>query len=195
MFYIVGLGNPEKKYDGTRHNVGFEMVEHISSEADFGSWSEDKYAQAKTASGSLNNVLVQLFLPTTYMNKSGITAKYIVERLGGTPDQIIVVYDDVDLPVGELKVSTSRGAGGHNGVKSIIDTIGKDFIRVRVGVASKNILTGKAKRPPASNMSRHVLGKFSFFEKGTVNEMKDKTLKAVQSIISDGVEKAMNTYN
>lgn len=195
MYYIVGLGNPEKKYEHTRHNVGFEMVEHLRQVGDFGDWNEDKYAQANVVSGSLRSTSVELFQPLTYMNKSGETTKYIIEKLGGAPEQVIVLYDDVDLPVGELKISIGRGAGGHNGIRSIIDHIGKDFIRIRIGVAGKHLLTGKVRRPHGSGMSRHVLGKFSFFEKGTVKEMRDQVYKTVDILVNEGIEKAMNQYN
>ena len=165
MFYVIGLGNPEKKYDGTRHNVGFEMLDALREAGGFSEWADDKYAEAKRSVGVLGGAQVELLQPQTYMNKSGITAKYLIEKQGASPDQLVVVYDDVDLPVGDLKISVNRGAGGHNGVQSIINNIGKDFIRIRVGVAKKGLFGGDSKRPQGHAMSKHVLGKFSFFEK------------------------------
>ncbi|MCA9363237.1 aminoacyl-tRNA hydrolase, partial [Candidatus Kaiserbacteria bacterium] len=128
MFYIVGLGNPGDKYINTRHNVGRMVLEEMSDN----SLIKDKPSNASIASMSLGGEVIQLFAPETFMNNSGETVKYIVSKLGAVTEDVIVVHDDIDLPFGEVKVAKGRGAGGNNGVESIIKQLkSKNFVRVR----------------------------------------------------------------
>ncbi|MCA9363913.1 aminoacyl-tRNA hydrolase, partial [Candidatus Kaiserbacteria bacterium] len=167
MWYVIGLGNPGDKYAGTRHNIGRDTLLVLRDEGSFGAWEFHKYAMAQSAKGELGGETVELVLPETFMNKSGDTVRYLVEKEGARAGQCVVVYDDVDLPFGEVKVSVGRGAGGHNGVQSIIDALGsREFVRVRIGIAGKSFWTGKVRRPKAgAPLTRHVLGMFSSSER------------------------------
>ena len=195
MFYVIGLGNPGKKYTGTRHNVGRDVLIDLASEAAAPSWESDKHAQAKITSITVGNASLQLVLPETFMNKSGETARFLRDKEAASPDTVIVVYDDVDLPFGEIKISVGRGAGGHNGVASVIKVLGKDFIRIRVGIASTSFWTGQPKRPTGAGMSRHVLGTFSRLERRKMPEVGRLVTEAIKMIVSKGTESAMNRFN
>lgn len=196
MFYIVGLGNPGEKYETTRHNVGRIILKMLAKSEGFADWQKDKHAQALVSSGNIGDAMVEFFLPETYMNKSGDTVKYMVEKKGAQPEEIVVVYDDVDLPLGELKISTKRGAGGHNGIDSVIKALGsKDFIRIRVGISPKSFWTGKTKRPVGSVMSKYVLGRFSKGEMEKVSDVGERAGGALRTILTEGVATAMNKHN
>lgn len=193
MFYILGLGNPESKYDHTRHNVGRDLVRMVAGDV---SWELSKHAKALLARGELAGLGVEWLLPETYMNNSGDTARYVADKHGAAPGEFVVIYDDVDLPLGEIKVSVGRGDGGHNGIKSIIGALkSKDFVRIRVGVARKSFWTGKARRPVGAALPRHVLSRFSGSEQKKVAEMASVVEKALQTIVKDGTERAMNEFN
>ena len=193
MYYVVGLGNPGDKYRGTRHNAGFMVLDYIVEHCGFpGSVQSSKYA-GRISEGMIRSEEVTLFWPETFMNKSGSAVKKLVPK--GQEENVIVVYDDVDLPVGEIKVSKGRGAGGHNGISSIISSLGsKEFIRVRVGIAGKNIF-GQTKRPKGDRLPKHVLGDFKKREQKSLDGVLPKASAAVQTILKEGVTKAMNTYN
>lgn len=194
MYYIVGLGNPGDKYADTRHNVGWTVLEHFMKTNGFpGMVGSKKYA-GEISEGVLQNEEVTVLFPHTYMNKSGSA---VVKLLPGKKDtrKLIVVYDDVDLPVGEVRVSLGRGSGGHNGVESVIRALGtKDFIRVRVGIASKGFFGG-VKRPKGERLSAHVLSGFTNRERRVLEGAIEKATGALLEIITHGVECAMNRYN
>ena len=191
MHYVVGLGNPETKYDGTRHNVGRDVVFALAGGRD--GFNKHQYANALTAHGGD----IEWVAPETYMNKSGETVRFYKDKQGVSPEQFIVVYDDVDLPVGEVKVSVGKGAGGHNGVADIINALGsKDFLRSRIGIASVSFWTGKARRPEGgAPMTRHVLGMFSGKEQKKINEIESRVCNIIHTIQTDGVQIAMNQFN
>ena len=196
MFYVIGLGNPGEQYESTRHNVGRILLEQIAQGQEFGVWEKDKHAQALVNRGSISEVPVEFLLPETFMNKSGETGKFLVKKQGAKPDEIVVVYDDVDLPLGEMKISVGRGAGGHNGIDSIVKALGsKDFIRIRIGISPKSFWTGKTKRPAGHTLSRYVLGRFTRGEMEKVREVGERAVGALQVILTEGVAKAMNTFN
>src|SRR5690606_4374873 len=137
MYYIVGLGNPGKEYEHTRHNVGFFLLEIFAQEAGLPSFHESNAQSGYVSQGVFEGEEVTLLMPTTFMNASGSAVAKLVPA--GSSDKLVVVYDDIDLPVGELRVSFGRGDGGHNGVKSIIEKLGtKDFVRIRIGVGKRS---------------------------------------------------------
>ena len=194
MFYIVGLGNPGKEYVQTRHNVGFTVLEHFAEENHFSSWHDKGPLFGRVAEGTIETHRVYLLLPTTFMNDSGSAVKQLIKK--GEADKLIVVYDDVDLPFGAIKVSFSRGNGGQNGVGSIIESLGTpDFIRVRIGVAQKSIFTGNLKRPKGEALASFVLGTFSRSEIKLLPAVLGKATGAIEMCITQGREKAMNTFN
>lgn len=195
MFYIIGLGNPGTEYEGTRHNIGRDIIKAIAASEHFSSWDKNKNAEALYARGSLGAEPVEFFLPETFMNNSGLTLRFLVQKQAAKLMDIVVVYDDVDLPVGEIKVSVGRGAGGHNGIASIINALGsKDFIRVRIGVASKGFF-GTVKRPKGEKLAEHVLGTFGRRDRSLLEGVEEKTKKALQLIVTEGVAVAMNVCN
>lgn len=192
MHYVLGLGNPEDKYVGTRHNVGRDFLYDFHD----GNWQFDKHAKAWRVKSTLAGKEIEWLLPDTYMNNSGDTARFLVEKLAAKPEDIIVVYDDIDLPIGDLRVSAGRGDGGHNGIKSIIKGLGsKDFVRVRIGIAPKSFWTGKTVRPTGQKMSSHVLKKFTKGEQNQLKAVVDKLNETLRLIVERGAAEAMNKVN
>jgi PTH1 family peptidyl-tRNA hydrolase len=170
---VVGLGNPGRSYERTRHNVGFLVADELARRHG-GSWRRRK--RAEVAPVSLGFEEVALLKPTTYMNNSGAAlAEHAAEDL-------IVVHDDLDLPEGDVRVKVGGGAGGHNGLRSLIGRLGPDFVRVRVGIG----------RPPAAmNVTDYVLGRMS----SAVRDAVPRAADAVEAVIEDGPEAAMNRFN
>ena len=180
MKIIVGLGNPGEKYFKTRHNVGFMVIDHFSHNL--------KWGQLRKISFTLQKSVAQeelvLIKPQTFMNLSGSAVKEVVDMY--KVQDIMVVCDDLDLPLGKLRVRRSGGSGGHRGIESIIACLGSgDFSRLRVGIG----------RPVAGDASDYVLSRFSGEEYPVVNETLDKACLALKVWISDGVEVCMNTFN
>ena len=195
MRYVIGLGNPGSRYEGTRHNVGQLALAWLVEQIQAPAFTSDKLVRARTTTIQLGEETATLLLPQTFMNRSGETVGYL-KKQGMQPDQLVVVYDDVDLPVGELKVSYSRGDGGHNGLASIISAFGsKDFPRVRIGVARTNFWTGKTVRPGGAALPGHVLSRFTSGEQKKLMLVYPKVERALTLIVNDGVERAMNEVN
>lgn len=193
MHYIVGLGNPGEKYKDTRHNAGWMVLDYLIETFGLpGAFESSKYA-GRVSEGVFDGVEVSLLYPGTFMNKSGSAVKKLVPK--GEEGQLVVVYDDVDLSVGEIKISKGKGSGGHNGISSIVSSLGtKDFVRVRVGIAGKSLF-GHTKRPTGERLPKHVLGDFKRREQKALAEVLPQVSEAIACILSDGVEQAMNTYN
>lgn len=194
MFYIIGLGNPGKKYANTRHNVGRMMLQDGVSEND---WTKNKNANALCANATIGGVSVEYLLPETFMNRSGETVQHVAKYHEASPREFLVLHDDIDLPFGEIKISQGRGAGGNNGVQSVIDHLkSKDFIRIRIGVAPTSFWTGKIKRPSGGGpLEQFVLKPFSKKEQSQLPEVFKKVQEAIEVVIQRGVEKAMNQCN
>ncbi len=197
MFAIFGLGNPGKKYEKSRHNVGRMFVDSFAKQNDFSDWEKSKNAEALYSKGDVGDEFVELILPETFMNKSGISVKYVVTKHDVEPEKIVVVYDDIDLSIGEIKISFGKGAGGHNGIDSIIKSIKtKDFIRIRVGVAGKSFWTGKVRRPPSgAPMTKYILGNLKKQEEDVLKKTSKIVNEAIQTIITKGIDVAMNKFN
>jgi PTH1 family peptidyl-tRNA hydrolase len=193
MFYIIGLGNPGDKYEKTRHNVGRMVLNEIVGD----SWEKSKNANALYSRAMIASEAVEYLVPETFMNRSGETVKYIVDKQNAKPEEFIVVHDDIDLPFGEIKIVQGRGAGGNNGIDSIIKNLkSKNFIRVRVGIAPKSFWTGEMKRPAGGGpLERFVLKPFGSAEKKQLPEVQNKVREAIEFIVSEGVESAMNNIN
>ncbi len=188
MYYIVGLGNPGDKYKNSRHNIGWMVLDTMITSGLPTPVISSKYT-SRISEGFLFEQEVIVLYPNTFMNKSGSAVKKIVPK--NEERNLIVVYDDVDIPLGSIKVSYGRGDGGHNGIKSIISSLGtKEFARVRVGIAPKSFF-GKTKRPKGERLPKHVLGNFKKREQDDVQRGIEKAKNAIEIIIREGVEKAM----
>ena len=197
MFYLVGLGNPGEKYSDTRHNVGRAYLEQFAATLGYSAWNKSKPANALYEHGAISEESVEFVLPETFMNKSGDTIAYYIDKHGAKPEEFIVLHDDVDLAIGEIKISKGRGDGGNNGIKSIIARTGsKDFIRIRIGIAPRHWWTGEVKRPKAgSQLESFVLQKFSRKEQATLEVVYKNIDQAIAMVIEKGPEAAMNQFN
>ncbi len=194
MYYIVGLGNPGAEYAGTRHNIGFTLVTSFIEHANLPSLHESKTYNGLVSEGVLENAEVTVLLPQTFMNASGGAVAKLVSK--SDIENLIVVYDDVDLPFGEIKISFGRGDGGHNGIKSIIASLGtQEFVRLRVGVARKSLWTGKVVRPKGEKLASFVLGAFSSSEQKELPSLEKKVTEVLCTFISKGRESTMNQFN
>ena len=195
MFYIVPLGNPGEKYQNTRHNVGWLAMDACRSAFSLPTLIEDKKLSGRVTEGMIAGETVTVLYPDIFMNNSGAAVAKLVPRK--EISTLIVLHDDIDLPFGEIKVVYGRGAGGNNGVASIIQKLGsKDFTRVRIGIAPKSFWTGKTKRPAGGGpLERFVLKPFTSSEQKQLPAIFTQVQGAVESIISTGVEAAMNQYN
>ena len=184
-FCVIGLGNPGEEYRLTRHNVGFHVVDVLAARIDV-DIRRPEY-RALTAEGILGRSMVLLMKPQTYMNASGRSAAEALQDLGLSPERLVVVYDDLDLPTGRLRIRASGGAGGHRGVASIIAEIGTgDFARVRVGVG----------RPrPGTPVIDHVLSPFDPEELEIVEGAVALAADAVEHLVNEGVRSTMDTVN
>ncbi|MBO7206314.1 MAG: aminoacyl-tRNA hydrolase [Kiritimatiellae bacterium] len=184
MKVIVGLGNPGAQYANTPHSVGFEVVDAIAAELGL-EWELKKAFSCLMAKGVFAGMPVLLVKPQTYMNLSGDSVAPVVKYHNATPADLIVVQDDIDIPLGRLRIRKNGSCGGHNGIRNIIERLGsQSFIRLKVGV-------GKDK----SNVIGHVLGKFDPASRTTVDKVVSASVQAVASILRDGADKAMNVFN
>lgn len=183
---VVGLGNPGAKFENTRHNVGF-MTADALADRDGSSIRRVKY-HALTSEAVIGGQSVLLMKPTTFMNLSGQAVSEAARFYKIPADHILVVSDDVDLPLGKLRIRKSGSAGGHNGLKNIIQLLGTDqFPRLKIGVGGKP--------HPDYNMADWVLGQFQGQDKKTIDEAVSRAADAVECLLSDGIDQAMNQYN
>ncbi len=195
MWTIVGLGNPGSEYDGTRHNVGRDFLMSIVKKEGVETWKEDAKVHARTAKTELFGKKATIVLPDTYMNNSGralapiITLKKI--KSGGTSAEgLVVLHDELDLPLGRCKISWGSSAGGHRGVDSIQKALKtKYFVRIRVGI-SPTTPSGKLKKPDAEDVNDFVLGKFKPTEKEKLTKVQKLVAEALELILTEGREKA-----
>lgn len=183
-FLIVGLGNAEDKYSGTRHNIGFEVVNALALKLDT---KFDIGRHAYVAHAKYKGRTLTLILPTTYMNLSGKAVKYWMTQEKVGPEGVMVVSDDLDLPVGQLKMKPKGGGGSHNGLGHIIETLGhQDFPRLRVGIG---------KDFPQGYQVEYVLGKFYAEERPLVDAAIERAVTGLLTFITMGIERAMNETN
>ncbi len=184
MFIVVGLGNPGPLYCDTRHNIGFMVVEELA--ADLGIELVKKEASYVWGGGRLNDTDVVIAEPMTFMNRSGLAVKELLERFGLRPSSLIVVYDDCDLPAGRIRIRKRGGSGGHRGVSSIIEELGtEEFTRLRMGIG----------RPEEGALRDYVLAPFKEEELEGVKRAIKRGAEAIKAIIVQGVDRAMNLYN
>lgn len=186
MKLVVGLGNPGREYDKTRHNVGFEVLDELVRRTGAilrRGWTVPAWSGKAELEGK--NVL--LIKPSTFMNRSGRAVAAAARKRGLEPADVIVVLDDLELPRGQIRIRKKGGAGGHKGLRSVIEALGtEEFTRVRVGVGP---------RPASEDLVNHVLARFTAEERREVEKAVEVAADAVAAIVRDGVEKAMNKFN
>jgi PTH1 family peptidyl-tRNA hydrolase len=184
MFIIVGLGNPGKEYEGSRHNIGFMVVDELADKLRVKGWRKGfsgLYSEASYGEEKL------LFLkPQTYMNRSGESVSQALGFYRLPPERLIVIHDDIDLRFGQIKLKRGGGSAGHRGVDSVSSRLGtRDFIRLRIGVG----------RPEHGDVVSYVLSGFTMDERGALPSLLALSADAVLDVVSRGLESAMNTYN
>ena len=180
---VLGLGNPGAQYEGTRHNLGFRCVDLLAKEC--GASLNERRRLAVLGQGRIEDMEVVLAKPRTFVNRSGEAAAYLRQRFGAPPQRILVVLDDMDLPLEHLRIRPSGGSGGHNGLNSINEWLAsQDYPRLRIGVGR-----------PAANAIAHVLGGFTPAEKEAVDAALASAVEAVKTVVVSGIEAAMNAYN
>lgn len=185
LHVVAGLGNPGDKYGGTRHNVGFYVVDVLSSE--YAIPLDRQKFDALYGRGSVNGVEVILIKPQSYMNRSGIPICRLMDYFEISHRDMLVIHDDIDLVYGRIKIKGKGGHGGHNGVRSIIDTLGDDnFTRLRVGI-------GRSENE--SNVTGHVLGRFRSDERKLLGQIVARSRDAAVTILCEGTKEGMNRFN
>jgi PTH1 family peptidyl-tRNA hydrolase len=187
MMLIVGLGNPGKKFERTRHNVGFRIADEFSRKNNFPEFKLAKKFLAEISEGFLGDKKIILAKPQTFMNTSGQAVKKLIKNYKLKLDDLIFVHDDIDLPLGKIKISAGRSSAGHKGVESIIRELKtKNFIRFRIGIKPQE----KEKKT-----EKLVLEKFSKDEEKILKEVTEKTVEAIEATIKENAEKAMTKFN
>lgn len=185
LYIVVGLGNPGKEYEHTRHNVGFDVIDYLAEKLDI-ALNKNKF-DAIVGTGYVKDKKLMLIKPQTYMNLSGgsvaMACNFYKIPLN---THLIVIYDDIDLPTGNIRIRKNGSAGGHNGMKSIISALrGDSFIRIRVGIGAKN----------GEDLVGHVLGKFAEEDREIIDKSIETVTKAVLCTINQNCDTAMNCYN
>lgn len=186
MFIIAGLGNPTKEYEGTRHNVGFEVIDRIAEKYNIS--VDTKKHRALLGKGIISGRKVILAKPQTYMNLSGESIRSLIDYYKTDEEhELLVIYDDISLDVGQLRIRAKGSAGGHNGIKNIIACLGTQvFPRIKIGVGEK---------PRGYDLADYVLGHFSKAEQEKMEEGYREAVQAAEMIVSGELETAMNEYN
>jgi PTH1 family peptidyl-tRNA hydrolase len=188
MKLIVGLGNPGKKYEQTRHNAGFRAVRayHTLHIEDFDGWK--KKFEGEVAEGRVGGEKTVLLLPQTYMNESGTAVRQAADFWHVEPKDVILVYDELDIPVGSLRIRANGSAGGHNGMKSVLSHLGTEEVpRMRIGIKGEH-----AEGVPAED---YVLGRFTADEEVLLATAIKTTVEALDTALGEGLESAMNKHN
>lgn len=184
MKIVVGLGNPGKSYANNRHNIGFQCLDHFAQVHRIP--IKERKVRVKLGLGQVAGTPVVLARPRTFMNASGQAVSPLVRRFGVQLDDLLVIYDDLDLPVGKVRIRRCGGSAGHKGVESIVASLGsQDFPRIRVGIG----------RPDNGDEIAYVLSDFSAEERGPVNEAIATVADAIYCILIEGIEVAMSRYN
>lgn len=198
MYIIVGLGNPGDEYKKTRHNAGQILIDEIAEKP----FEKEKYADAMVSFDKFLDREIVFAKSLRYMNDSGFTVKHLQKKFSAPSKNIIIIHDEIDLPLGDLRISFERGSGGHNGVKSAVNEVGTNsFIRIRVGIAPTDS-DGKAIKPTVpifksreNATADFVLKDFSKSDLEKIRSLAPKVREIVESIIRDGYNSAMNKFN
>jgi len=194
MKLIVGLGNPGEEYINTRHNTGYLILDFILGKKT--EWKNSSGTKALFFKDSFFGKSAEFFKPTTFMNNSGIAVAYAKEKHKLNLKDIVVIYDDIDLPIGKMKISYNKSSGGHNGLESIIKKLkSKEFVRIRVGI-TPTTPSGKLRKPKGEkDVIKFILGKYKDRELAELKKLSKKVEKALEVIFTESKEKAMSLYN
>lgn len=186
MFIIAGLGNPTRQYEGTRHNVGFDVIDAIADKYNIA--VDGKKCRARVGKGVIEGRKVLLAKPQTYMNLSGESIRGLVDYYKAEPEEeLLVIYDDISLNPGQLRVRAKGSAGGHNGMKNIIASLGTDvFARIKIGIG---------KKPKEYDLADYVLSHFRGGEREILKEAYGHAVLAAEQIVKGDIQSAMNEYN
>ena len=185
MLIVVGLGNPGSRFTASRHNVGFRLIDLLARKSDIR--LNDRRAKAVVGQGRINGHEMVLAKPRTFMNNSGEGVEYLLARFGGRPEDLLVVYDEMALPLGRIRLRPGGSHAGHNGIRSIISAIQTaDFPRLRIGVGQPE--QGESSIP-------HVLGKFNDQEEPIIAQAVLNAVRAVYCLLESDIDNAMNHYN
>ena len=185
MYLIVGLGNPGTEYAATRHNIGFDMVTYLSDK--YRIPMRGKEGKAIVGKGLIEGQKVMLAQPQTYMNLSGESVRALMDYYKLSEEDVIILYDDISMPVGQVRICPKGSAGGHNGIKSIIQHLGtQEFLRIKIGVGDK---------PVNGDLVKHVLGRFSKEEDAMIRDVFELAERGLLALMLENVAVAMNTVN
>ena len=189
--YLIGLGNPGKKYSNSRHNIGFLLLEYLSKKYNSNFLFKDKL-KSSCSEFKINNTTYRLFLPNTFMNNSGDAVRAIIDWYKIDLDQIFVVVDDKDLPLGKIRFRKKGGSGGHNGLKSIIEKLQtNNFNRIRIGIGSPASTEGSNN----FNTISHVLGNISLEEKSVLDKVYKRVIESLEELNTKKEELFINELN
>jgi len=192
---IVGLGNPGEEYKNSRHNTGRIILENIAKSNDFSEWKDNMKLKSLSSKGEINGEKFDFLLPETFMNNSGNAVCQVINDKKKLKN-LVVVYDDMDLPIGSLKISFNRSSGGHNGLESIIKKVkSQEFVRIRIGV-SPHTPTGKMKKPKGEeSILKFLLGKYKEDELKEIEKISKKVSEIIEMLSLEGKDKTMSIYN
>jgi len=193
MKLIVGLGNPGREYAHNRHNIGFMCLNHLAKA--HGIQLDKKQGQARTGSGEIAGNKVVLARPQTYMNLSGESVSRLTHKFKVSPEDLLVIHDDLDLPLGKIRLRHGGGSGGHKGIDSIIACLGnRDFHRIRVGIGRPDTAEGPAE-DGETEIIDYVLSDFTPDEKKIIIKVIPEVTEAILCLLNEGLTAAMNKYN
>lgn len=185
MYLIVGLGNPGTEYAATRHNIGFDMITYLSDK--YRIPMRGKEGKAIVGKGFIEGQKVMLAQPQTFMNLSGESVRALMDYYKLTEEEVVIIYDDISMPVGQVRIRPKGSAGGHNGIKSIIQHLGtQEFPRIKIGVGDK---------PANGDLVKHVLGRFGKEEDAMIRDVFELAEKGLLALLQEDVAAAMNTVN
>lgn len=195
MKFIVGLGNPSAEYEGTRHNIGRDIVKSLVRKFELDDFVYDKKINTLISEGKIGKEKVVLILPDTYMNKSGLALKKFITSAKKAAD-MVVIHDDLDMGIGQSKIVFNKSSGGHRGVESVIKAVKTEgFPRIKIGI-SPVTASGKVKKPIGEDaVVKYVLGKFSKKDDEVLKKIKKKTTDSIEMIVTSGYLLAMNNFN
>ena len=193
-YIILGLGNPDKEYENTRHNVGMIILDAFANKIGANEWKKDNNRDALVAKGEIGKEKLLLVKPQSFMNKSGIAVKDLAGQKKKL-ENLIVLQDDLDLPLGTMKIVFNRGSGGHKGIESIIRSVKSEaFVRIRIGICPTTP-SGKLKKPDHKKIMDFIVGALKPAEMLEVKKISKKVIDSLLMIITESRQKAMTEYN